>query len=297
LTAAATWHLGIDVGGSSVRMLGERRDGVRGDVASAPAPDSYDAFLELVATLLLQAVDGPLAAVACGLPGTSHDGRARFVPALPWLEGRPVADDLARTLAAPVQLAVDGHLALLAEAVDGGARGRRSAVLVAVGTGIGGAVMTGGRIWRGYHGSAGSWGWLPAEYGDDGPQHGQFERVASGSALSAAAGRLAPPRSARELVELARLGDPAAVAEVERYGRRLGRGLAAIASIIDPEVVLLGGGLSSAMDILSSVLEQCVRSHASPDGQQVPVLPAEHGPEAGVLGALRLAQRGEGAWL
>lgn len=156
-------------------------------------------------------------------------------------------------------------------------------MLVAVGTGIGGAVMIGGRIWRGHRGSAGAWGWLPAEGGSDDSRHGQLEQVASGSALSAQAAALDPACAAPELVDRARAGDEAALAELECFARRLGRGLAAIASVVDPEVVLLAGGLSSAMDVLAPALEHAIHSYGSPDGRQVPVRAAELGPEAGVV--------------
>jgi predicted NBD/HSP70 family sugar kinase len=285
-------HVGIDVGGSSVRVLAES-DGRRSDVASAPVPGSYEDFLELVPALVAEVVDGAVSSVGCGLPGTSDGVHARFVPALPWVEGRAVRDDLAAVLGAPCLLALDGHLTLLAEATEGAARGCSAAILVAVGTGIGGAMMLGGRIWRGFRGSAGSWGWLPAEGAAVDPQHGQFELVASGSALSAELS----PRSTHEIVSAARRGDAVALAEIERYALRLGRGIAALASVTDPEVVLVGGGLSSAMDVLGPLLEQSVREHASPDGRQVPVRAAELGPHAGVVGALLLAQRGEEAWL
>lgn len=291
------WHLGIDIGGTSVRLLGEGPDGVRGELVSAATPGSYDEFLELIALMAPRAAAGPLAAVGCGLPGKSEGAYARFVPALPWLENRPVAEDLARLLGAGATplLALDAHLALLAEAAEGAARGRSSAVLVAVGTGIGGAVMVDGRIWRGRHGCAGSWGWLPALGAVDDDRHGPFEQVASGTALGSQAEKLTPPCSSRELVGRARDGDATARAEVERYARRLGRGLAAIASVIDAEVVLVGGGLSSAMDVLAPTLDECVRAYASPDGRLVPIVPAELGPAAGVVGAVAYARRGEEA--
>jgi predicted NBD/HSP70 family sugar kinase len=285
-------HVGIDVGGTSVRLVAET-GGTRSAVASAPVPGSYEEFLELVRALLAEAGGGPVAAAGCGLPGTSDGAYARFVPALPWIEGRAVRDDLAAALGADCQLAVDGHLTLLAEATEGAARGRSSAILVAVGTGIGGAIMLGGRIWRGVRGSAGSWGWLPAAGAADDPQHGQYELVASGTALAAQAS----PRSTQQIVDAARAGDGAALAEIERYAQRLGRGIAAIASVTDPEVAIVGGGLCGAMDVLGPLLERFVNQYASPDGRQVPVCAAELGAHAGVIGALALARRGEEAWL
>lgn len=290
-------HLGIDVGGTSVRLLGERLDGPRGEIVRAPTPGTYDEFLALVATLAPRAVAGPVVAAGCGVPGKVEDGVPRFVPALPWLEGRSLAADLGEVLDAPVELAVDGHVALLGEATEGAARDCDSAVLVAVGTGIGGAIMIDRRIWTGAHGSAGSWGWLPAEGAVEDPGHGPWEQVASGSALAARAAAFAPPLAAHELVERARGGDPVAATEIEAFARRLGRGIAAIASILDPEVVLLAGGLSSAVDLLEPGIAACLRDLGSPDARRVPVRVAELGPDAGVVGALVHARHREGALL
>jgi predicted NBD/HSP70 family sugar kinase len=293
----APWFLGIDVGGSRVRLLGECVDGRRGPVVVRPTPGSYDRFLALLHEMLPAAAEGPLTAVCCGLPGTSDGERARFVPALPWVEGRPVGADLGRVLGVSVTLGVDGHLSLLGEVAEGAAAGCRSALLVALGTGIGGAVMMDGRIWRGCHGSAGSWGWLQADGGVDDPDHGPFEQVASGQALTFRARRLQSGWSGEDLVDAARAGDARALEQVRAYAEVLGRGLAALASIFDPEVLLVAGGLSDAMDLLAPVVGERVRSAGSPDGQRVPVRAAALGSKAGVVGALHAARRGEAAWL
>lgn len=286
-------YVGVDVGGSSVRLLAQRGDGARTPVAAVPVPGSYREFLDLVQRLAGANADGPVAAMGCALPGTVEGDRAGFVPALPWIEGQPVGADLAEALGCPVRLGVDGHLTLLAEAREGAARDHRSAVLVAVGTGIGGAVMTGGRIWRGAHGSAGSWGWLPAAGTRDDHRHGPYERAAAGRALD----DLAAPMSAPDLVSAARSGDPAAGAAMRTYADRLSRGLAALASIFDPDVVIVGGGLSSAMDVLEPTLRRGMAEYASPDGRRVPLRPAALGPAAGVIGALRAALDEGEVWL
>lgn len=295
--AKRVWHLGIDVGGSSVRAIAQAQDGTRSEVVTEPVPASYDAFVDLVERLAATVAPGDLIAVGCGLPGTAAGDSAAFVPALPWIEGRPVGTDLAARLGAPVSLALDGHLTLLAETREGAARGLGSAVLVAVGTGIGGALMLGGRIWRGRDGSAGSWGWLPAAGSVVDLEHGGFEQVASGSALSAMASSSDPPTTAHALVAAARGGDAAACLLVREYAERLGRGLAALASLLDPEVVLVGGGLSAAMDVLQPHVDRALREHASPDGRTVPVRATALGPHAGVVGALHVARDEEQVWL
>jgi predicted NBD/HSP70 family sugar kinase len=216
------------------------------------------------------------------------------VPNLPYLDGRPLAADLAgRAGAARVELGNDAQLALLGEAREGAARGCRSAVLVTVGTGIGGAVMAGGRIVRGARGSAGAFGWLPAAGAAATADRGAFELAASGRALDRLAGG---GRGARDLVDAARAGEPAARAAVEAYGRVLGTGVAALASILDPEVVLVGGGLSEAMDVLAGPVAAAVAASASPNGRQVPVRAAALGPAAGAVGAVHAARHRQGVW-
>lgn len=273
--------VGLDVGGTAVRALRES-GGVRGEVARRPVPGDYDSLLALLAELVGEAPE----AVGVGLPGTCEGDRALFVPALPYLRDRPLGRDLAERVGAPVRLGLDGHLTLLAEAREGAARGLRSAVLVAVGTGIGGAFMADGRIWRGAHGSAGSWGWLPADPPHAEAGHGPFERAASGSAL----GGRGPA-----LVAAARRGDPSATAELQTYAVRLARGVAALASVLDPEAVLVGGGMADAMDVLGPMLDAHVARYASPDGRRVPVLATGLGSHAGVVGALLAAGIGD-AW-
>ncbi|GII82515.1 glucokinase [Sphaerisporangium siamense] len=270
-------YAGVDVGGTSVRVLTETA-GVRGEPVAAPVASGYEEFLDQLAALLPA---GPRA-VTVGLPGTSAAGVPAFVPALPWLAGRPLAGDLAARAGAPVTLALDGHLTLLAEAAEGAAKGLRSAVLIAVGTGVGGALLVNGRIWRGAHGSAGSWGWLPTPVPPD-PHQGPFERVAAGSTLP----------GGPALVAAARSGDGDALAMLDDYAGHLGRGIAALASGLDPDVVLVGGGMADAMDVLGPLLDAHVARWASPDGRRVPVRAAALGSRAGVVGALLAARRGE----
>lgn len=282
--------LGVDVGGTSVRVVAEDAAGRRGPVLETRTPLDYDALIDAIGDLSRAATDMAPHAVACGLPGTVSGECARFVPALGFLDGRPFGADLAKQLGAPVRLANDAQLTLLAEAREGAARDCGSAVLVAVGTGIGGALLLDGRIFSGRHGSAGAFGWLPAAEATPNEMHGAFELAASGSALSAIAAARRPGESGEDLVAAARRAEPDAVAAVTAYAERLGRGIAAIASVIDPDVVLVGGGLSEAMDLLGPVIERSCQRYASPDGRTVPVRPAALGARAGVTGALYAAR-------
>jgi glucokinase/fructokinase len=285
------WFLGVDVGGTWVRLIAARPGGERLQAAPAPTPDSYGDLLATIAEMVPPEARGRVAGATCGVPGSCDLERPVFVPALPWVEGEPLAAGLSAILQAPVRLGTDGHLTLLAEVGEGVAAGVRSAALVAVGTGIGGALMVDGKIWRGHSGSAGSWGWLPADGLAPSGGHGPLERAASGSALSEMARAVVPNWRGPELVEAARSGDAAALAALGEYARRLARGVAAIASAIDPEVVVIGGGLSAAMDVLGPLLAPHVEALASPDGGRVPVRPAALGPAGGAVGALLDAQQ------
>lgn len=289
MRAAGGARVGVDVGGTTTRVLVQGAGRRRAEVGSAPTPDTYDALLALIARLVADAGEQAIGGAGCGVPGTAGSGGVGFVPALPFLEGRDLAADLAGVLRAPVAVANDAQLALLGEAREGAARGRRSAVLVSVGTGIGGAIMVEGRVFPGAHGSAGSWGWLPAAGAAPDEVHGELEQVASGTALSRQAAALESALTAAELVEAARRHDHRAERAVAAYAARLGRGIAAIASVIDPEIVLVGGGLSEAMDVIGPAIAESCRRFASPDGRKVPVVRASLGPSAGVVGALWLA--------
>ncbi|WP_418605622.1 ROK family protein [Georgenia sp. SUBG003] len=124
--------------------------------------------------------------VAVGLPGWTTSTVPRWVPNLPFLDGVPLAESVGERLGASCTLLNDAQATLLAERSEGVLRGRRSAVLVALGTGIGGAVLLEGRIVRGHHGCAGSFGWLPVSAEAPDPHHGGWEQAASGAALESA---------------------------------------------------------------------------------------------------------------
>lgn len=278
--------LGVDVGGTSVRVCAQR-----GAVAARPTPGSYAEFIDTVAAL---APPEPVSSVVVGLPGATGTDFPRWIPALRWMDGRPLAADLSERLGgATVALANDAQLALLAEVREGAARGVRDAVLVSVGTGVGGAIMLGGRIVRGANGTAGSFGWLPSAGVDPTADHGALELAASGSALDRLAG---PGRDGPDLVAAARAGDRSARAVLDAWATALGTGIAALASILDPELVVISGGLCTAFDAYAEALRAAVARCGSPDARRVPIVPAALGGDAGVIGALCAAAEGKELW-
>src|SRR5690606_39004761 len=227
---------GVDVGGTNVRVAVWEEGAERPTlVAASPLPPDLGALVELVAG----ALGGPVAGVGVGVPGRVVDGVAVWVPNARFLEGPGLAAELGARLAAPVALANDGHVALLSEARFGAARGLKDALLVTIGTGIGGAVMRSGRLVRGANGTAGSFGWLalgappvgghdrPGAAGDPAgaatargsapPEVGPWEATASGQALERRAAALSRPVRARELSAAAAAGDVEAAAVLDRF--------------------------------------------------------------------------------
>jgi glucokinase/fructokinase len=289
---APRW-VGLDVGGTHVRVATRQGDAATGAPAEHALPAGYDAFLDAATGW----VGANAAGVGVGLPGRVAGRRAVWVPNVPWLDGHALADDLAARVGAPVTLANDAQCALLAELRGGAARDGADTALVAIGTGIGGAVARDGRIVAGAHGTAGAFGWLPAapanahDLAPDGAR-GPWERLASGSALQrrAAAAGVDPTR-------LRAPADPAARAFLEAWLNDVARGLAGVASTLDPQRVLLSGGVAELLAHHLPELRRRVREAASPVAADVEVRVAAHGPAAGALGATFLAAEGEGAFL
>jgi predicted NBD/HSP70 family sugar kinase len=268
-------------------MAHDLQTGARSAFAEAPVPRTTTGIVEALA----QAVDGLCpdgrpASVAVGLPGQVTHGRCVWIPNLRFLDGSPLAALLEDRLAAPCLLSNDAQATLVAEGREGAARGSADALLVAVGTGIGGALQLGGRVVPGAHGCAGSFGWLPLAGGPRDDDHGEWETAASGRSLEALGD---PWGSVHDMLAAARAGDGAASATVVSQGRLLGRGIAALASMFDPGVVVFAGGLVQAFDLLEEPMRTAMAEYGSPAGRTVPIVPAALGSAAGVIGAVHLA--------
>jgi predicted NBD/HSP70 family sugar kinase len=288
--AASGVAVGVDIGGTRLRVLVQHRDGLRSEPLEVPVPSTVRDLVAAAAGLVRRITDDDVARVAVGLPGRTGERVVAWMPNLRFLDGVPLSDELEAALGGRCALLNDAQAALLAEHGEGAAAGRSSAVLVSIGTGIGGAVMVDGRLVRGATGTAGSFGWLPMARSAPDPDHGDWEQVASGTALATAG---APWGGADELVTAARRGDAAAVAAAAGIGELLGRGTAGLASVFDPEVVVLAGGVCAALDVLEPALRAAHQAHASPTGRLVPIVTAQLGPRAGLVGALQAALTAE----
>jgi len=257
------------------------------------------------------AAPGPVAAVGVGLPAVLDAERrtARFSTHLP-LEGLPFGEQLSTRVGLPVVLDNDANLALLAELHAGVARGARHALLLTLGTGIGGAVLIDGELLRGARGGAGELGHVVVDF--DGPRcqgkcpnRGCLEVMASGTALEREAAALAARRPGSGLAgeamrggrltgprvsELARAGDASAIEVLELIGRRLGTGISGLVNVFDPEIVVIGGGVVEAGELLLAPARAEVRARALPPASgEVRVEAASFGEEAGVIGGAVLA--------
>jgi glucokinase len=255
---------------------------------------------------------GDVAAIGVGLPATMdlETGVAVGCRHLP-LAGFAFRDWLAGETELPVYVDNDATLALLAESRDGAARGASDAVMLTIGTGIGGGIMSAGGLVRGARGAAGEPGHMTIDADGppcpgDCPNYGCLEAYVSGPALAqlgyeyaaiapdynlgrilAANGEL----TAADVVQAARLGDPGAHEAVVRIGDKLGVGLASLLNLLDPDVVVIGGGLGSdAGPLLLESAERVARERAlEPAASAARFAVAQLGEDAGMLGAAMLA--------
>jgi glucokinase len=290
--------VGVDIGGSKVLAL-LVRDGQVLDRAVRSTPDRSTSPAQL-GDVLVEAVDAltrsrPVTAVGVGAAGlVDRDRRTvRFAPHLSWRD-EPLADRLENRLGLPVVLDNDANAALWAEHRFGAARQSADVVLVALGTGIGGALLLGGRLVRGRNGMAGEFGHAQAVPGGR-PcpcgRSGCWEQYCSGRALARFAAEAGVPLEGAELTAAAAAGDPVALGAFAEVGRWLGSGIADLVAALDPELVVVGGGVAAAGELLLAPARAAYQATllAGPYRRAAPLVAAALGPEAGALGAADLA--------
>jgi glucokinase len=261
---------------------------------------------------MLDASDVPIRGVGFGIPSLVDpvSGTAMSTVHLP-LRGVPFRDVMAERLGVPVWVDNDANVALLAEHRAGAARGAADAVMLTLGTGIGGAIIAGGRLVRGANGGAGEFGHTtvdPAGVRCDCGNIGCLETIVSGRALGREAARAAVEapdsrlgrarEAGREITgmlatELAHDGDPVARSVVRAMGELLGVGIANAVNVLNPSVVVIGGGVVAAGDLLLEPARDVVRARAlAPSRDTVRIVPSRFGEESGMLGAALLAHDG-----
>lgn len=316
MSATARLVIGIDVGGTKalaglvdehLEVLATTKRPTHG----VDADGLLDLLAEEIAELTAEAA-GEVIAVGLGIPGLlDREGRVWKAPNLPLEPGAAIGQELARRTGLPVASDNDANCAAIAEHAAGAGAGHDDLVLLTVGTGVGGGVIVAGEPLRGAHGMAAELGHIVIHADGrpcigDCPNRGCLEAEASGTALGRIAhevaeqhpgGTLAAEQRADRLdgprvTELAQAGDPEATEALRRLGANLGVGMSSLANIFDPGLILVGGGVSAAGELLlGPARDEFARRAMPPIVERTEVRLARFGGEAGLLGAAILAQR------
>jgi glucokinase len=296
-----TLTVGIDVGGTKLAAGVVDADGAMVSRVEIPTPtaDSAELLDAIVGTARDFASSHDIVAVGVGVAGLVDELGATVRSASHLsLRNEPLRDAVAAALGLPVVIDNDANAGGWAEWRFGAARGHSDALFVAVGTGIGGALVVGGQLRRGAHGTAGEIGHIVVER--DGRacpcgSHGCWEQYASGRAFL---------RDAREagfevehgsaVTAAARAGDERAQAVFAEIGTWLGLGIASLVAVLDPSVVVVGGGLSAARDLLLDPARIAFENYLTARGHrpEPEIVLAGMGPDAGLIGAADLARAG-----
>jgi glucokinase len=290
----ATHVIGVDLGGTKILAGLVDREGRTTRETELPTPtastgDLINGLEETVAGL----VEPGVGAIGFGIPGTidQNRGRVEVTVNLPLVEF-DFRDWMRRRFDLPVAIDNDGNAATFAEWAFGAGRGTRHMVMLTLGTGIGGGLILDGRPYRGAVGAAAELGHIVVEH--DGPPcqgfctgRGHLESLASGTAAGKAARELfGESANAHDLVKQAQAGNEDARAALAEIGHILGSGIGSLVNIFNPELVVIGGGFSAAGDLLlDHARERVQREALEPARDLVRIVPAELGPEAGLVGA------------
>jgi len=307
--------VGVDLGGTNLRIAVVDRDGHVIAEERAPTPLDWPALRATITAHVDRLRDQHPTAVAVGVGAAGlvdRDGMVRYAPNIPRLIRVRLREELIESLALPVVVDNDANAAAFGELCHGAARGVTHGLVITLGTGIGGGVICGGQILRGAHGFAAEVGhW---QFDPKGPEcacgeWGHWEAAASGPALgalarAAAAAGDAPKVLARaggdlravtsvEVADAASAGDADGVRILEAYARRVALGFAGLANILDPEVIVVSGGLIELGDLLLAPLRDAFGAHleGAPYRPEVPIVRAALGERAGVVGAAALARQ------
>ena len=311
---SATETIGVDLGGTKllIGVLDAERN-VLWESTERSTGQKEAGLVDLLEREIGEALGArpDAGAVGVGVPATIDRASGTAVTAvnLP-IEDLPIRDLIAERVKVPVYLDNDANLAMLAEHLYGAARGSENAVMITIGTGIGGGLVIGGELYRGSHGGGAELGHVVMEVGGDRcqgncPGNGHAETIASGTALGRegrAAAERAPDsalgRLAAEGVEVdgkavtaaAVAGDEVAKEVVALIGYRVGLLLSSLANVFEPDVIVVGGGVIAAGELLLEPAREVVRTRTLRPMNGTPVVAAELGPDAGMIGAAAMAR-------
>ncbi len=291
-------RIGIDLGGTKIEGIALDATGTELQRLRIATPrGDYDGTIAAIGRVIrdLEESTGDTGSVGVGIPGTvvASTGLVKNANST-WLNGRPFQSDLSAALGREVRCANDANCFTISEATDGAAAGARVVFGMIVGTGCGGGVTLNGRIHAGRNGIGGEWGHMPLPWatGEElpGPQcycgrRGCLEKWISGTGFeqdfAAHSGQALP---GKEIVAMAATGHATAIDALERLYDRMARGLAVMVDVLDPDVIVVGGGLSN-LEGLYPAVSRLLRNYPFGGGVDTPVVRAMHGDSSGVRGA------------
>ncbi|MCC7032272.1 MAG: ROK family protein [Acidobacteria bacterium] len=290
--------IGVDLGGTKIEAVVLSDAGRELGRVRVPTPRrDYEGTLDVIAGLVrqLEEAHGGPASIGVGIPGAVSPATGLVKNAnSTWLIGRAFDRDLAARLQRPVRMANDANCFALSEATDGAGAGATVVFGVIIGTGVGGGVVVGGRLIEGAHRIAGEWGHNPLPWPQDeeqpGPpcycgRHGCIETFLSGPGLARDFGDATGRRlEAAAIAAAAAHGDGEASAALDRYMDRMARALATVINLLDPDVIVLGGGVSNVEALYPGVPARWA-PYVFSDEVHTRLVKARHGDSSGVRGA------------
>ncbi|MGK3142760.1 fructokinase [Pantoea sp. C2G6] len=294
-------RIGIDLGGTKTEViaLSDSGDELFRHRVNTPR-DDYPATVQAIVDLvrLAEQKTGQSGTVGLGIPGSLSPFSKRVKNAnSTWLNGQPLDKDLAQALNRDVRIANDANCLAVSEAIDGAGAGQSLVFAVIIGTGSGAGVAINGESRIGGNGNAGEWGHNPLPWMDEDElryrqevpcycgQQGCIETFVSGTGFAIDYHRLSGvPRKGAEIAALLAQQDPIAEQAMRRYEQRLAKSLAQVVNLIDPDVIVLGGGMSN-VDRLYQTVPALMKQWVFGGECETPVLKAQHGDSSGVRGA------------
>jgi len=290
-------RIGVDLGGTKIEALALDGDGKELARHRVDTPRNYDGTMGAIVALVgrLEAETGQTGSVGVGIPGTVEraNGLVKNANSL-WLNGRPFDKDLSAALGREARVANDANCLVVSEATDGAAAGVPVVFGVILGTGCGGGVALSGRVHAGPGGVAGEWGHNPLPWPDatEFPgalcycgKYGCLETWISGTGFMADYQRQTGTLlKGAEIVSASEAGDVEALGALERLENRIARGLATVINTLDPDAIVIGGGVSRIDRIYAAVSKQ-LPQYVFGGRCETPVLKAMHGDSSGVRGA------------
>ncbi len=290
-----TYRIGIDLGGTKMELLVLGPDGSPVLRSRVPTPRGYRQALTDLKALIetAEAEIGAKATVGIGIPGTMSPATGRMrTPNTECLNNQPFDKDFAEFLGRPIRVANDANCFALSEASDGAAAGGKTVFGVILGTGAGSGIVVNGEILHGRNGIAGEWGHNPLPWITEADlplrpcpcgRAGCIERYVAGPALAFEADGEGA-RDATTILPRAQAGEAAATGALARHAERLARALAAVTNLLDPDVIVLGGGLSNLPHLYTD-LPGLMRPFVFSDSFTANIVQATHGDSSGVRGA------------